>query len=192
VAMSSAVVRPWSLDKPVREKYLVFGSPQLLEPEIEEVITALRSGWIGTGPRVASFEKAFRDYVGASHSVAVHSCTAALHLSLLAIGLEPGDEVIVPAMTFAATANSVVHAGGRPVLADVDKDTMCLDPDDVAHRVTPRTRAIIPVHFAGRPCDMDALQSVAAKHSLRIIEDCAHAIETLYHGRHAGTFGDLG
>jgi dTDP-4-amino-4,6-dideoxygalactose transaminase len=190
--MSPTLVRPWSVDTPVREKYLVFGSPQLLEPEIDEVLATLRSCWIGTGPRVASFEKAFREYVGADHAVAVHSCTAALHLSLVAIGLQPGEEVIVPAMTFAATANAVVHAGGRPVLADVDKDTMCLDVDDVAHRITPRTRAIIPVHFAGRPCDMDALLSVAAQYNLRVIEDCAHAIETLYHGRHAGTFADLG
>jgi dTDP-4-amino-4,6-dideoxygalactose transaminase len=186
------MVRRWSVDTPVREKYLVFGSPQLLEPEINEVLATLRSCWIGTGPRVSSFEKAFREYVGANHAVAVHSCTAALHLSLMAIGLQAGDEVIAPAMTFAATANAVIHAGGRPVLADVDKDTMCLDVDDVAHRITSRTRAIIPVHFAGRPCDMDALRSVAAQHDLRVIEDCAHAIETLNHGRHAGTLGDLG
>jgi dTDP-4-amino-4,6-dideoxygalactose transaminase len=163
-----------------------------LEPEIEEVVATLRSCWIGTGPRVTAFEKAFRDYVGTDHAVAVSSCTAALHLAMVAIGLRPGDEVIVPAMTFAATANAVVHAGGRPVLADVDRRTMCLDAKEVARRVTPRTRAIIPVHFAGRPCDMDALGEVARRHSLKIIEDCAHAIETLYGGRHAGTLGDIG
>jgi len=180
------------IDAPVRATYLVFGSPQLLEPEIEEVVATLRSCWIGTGPRVAAFEKAFRDYVGTNHAVAVSSCTAALHLAMVAIGLKPGDEVIVPAMTFAATANAVIHAGGRPVLADVDRRTMCLDAEDVARRVTPRTRAIIPVHFAGRPCDMDALGGVAGRHGLKIIEDCAHAIETLYGGRHAGTLGDIG
>jgi dTDP-4-amino-4,6-dideoxygalactose transaminase len=172
--------------------YLIFGSPQLLEPEIEEVVATLRSCWIGTGPRVTAFEKAFRDYVGAGHSVAVSSCTAALHLAMVAIGLKPGDEVIVPSMTFAATANAVIHAGGKPVLADVDRRTMCLDAKDVARRITSRTRAIIPVHFAGRPCNMDALGELATRHGLKIIEDCAHAIETLYHGRHAGTLGDLG
>ena len=190
--MSTAQVTTGPIDAPVRETYLVFGSPQLLEPEIDEVMATLRSCWIGTGPRVAAFEKAFGDYVGADHAVAVSSCTAALHLAMAAIGLKPGDEVIVPAMTFAATANAVIHAGGRPVLADVDRRTMCLDAEDVARRVTPRTRAIIPVHFAGRPCDMDALGEVARRHGLKIIEDCAHAIETRYRGRQAGTLGDLG
>jgi len=152
----------------------------------------LRSGWIGTGPRVAMFEKAFRDYIGAHHAVAVHSCTAALHLAMIAIGLKSGDEVIVPSLTFGATANAVIHADGRPVLADVDRQTMCLDPEDATRRVTPRTRAIIPVHFAGRACEMNAICELAARHGLRVIEDCAHSIETLYHGRHAGTLGDLG
>ncbi len=183
---------PFSVDKPVREDYLVFGSPQLLEPEIEEVVATLRSGWIGTGPRAAAFEKAFGIYVDTPHAVAVNSCTAALHLALIAISLQPGDEVIVPSMTFASTANVVIHAGGRPVLTDVDRSTMCLDPDDAARRITPRTRAIIPVHFAGRPCEMDAILELASRHDLRVIEDCAHAIETLYRGRHAGTLGDLG
>ena len=182
----------WSVEQPVRKDYLVFGSPQILEPEIEEVVATLRSGWIGTGPRAAAFEEAFRDYVGAEQAMAVHSCTAALHLSLLAAGLEPGDEVIVPSMTFAASGNSVIHAGGRPVLADVDRQTMCLDPDDAARRITPRTRAIMPVHFAGRPCQMDTLLQLAEHHNLGVIEDCAHAIETLYHGRHVGTMGDFG
>jgi dTDP-4-amino-4,6-dideoxygalactose transaminase len=190
--MIATGVRPWSVDKPIREHYLVFGSPQILEPEIDEVIATLRSCWVGTGPKVAAFERAFRDYVGARHAVAVHSCTAALHLAMVVIGLKPGDEVIVPAMTFAATANAVIHAGGRPVLADVDRRTMCLDPEDAARRITPRTRAIIPVHFGGRACDMDALGELAQRHGLKIIEDCAHAVETIYHGRHAGTLGDLG
>jgi dTDP-4-amino-4,6-dideoxygalactose transaminase len=181
-----------SIETPVRETYLVFGSPQILEPEIDEVVATLRSCWIGTGPRVAAFEVAFRDYVGAGHAVAVNSCTAGLHLAMLAAGLKPGDEVIVPSMTFAATANAVIHAGGRPVLADVDRRTMCLDAADVARRITARTRAVIPVHFAGRPCAMDALAALAQRHGLKVIEDCAHAIETLYHGRHAGTLGDLG
>ena len=181
-----------ALGRPVRDDYLVFGSPQILEPEIEEVLATLRSAWIGTGPRAAAFERAFAAYVGSPYAVALHSCTAALHLAFVAIGLEPGDEVIVPSMTFAATANAVLHAGGRPVLADVDRDTQCLDVRDAASRITGRTRAIVPVHFAGRPCDVDALLTLAATHELRIVEDCAHAIETLVRGRHAGTFGDLG
>jgi dTDP-4-amino-4,6-dideoxygalactose transaminase len=190
--MRTAKLRSPSVDSPVREKYLVFGSPQLLEPEIDEVVATLRSCWIGTGPRVATFEKAFREYVGAGQAVAVSSCTAALHLAMVAIGLRPGDEVIVPSMTFAATANAVIHARGRPVLADVDRHSMCLDPEDVIRRLTPRTRALIPVHFAGRACDMGSLGEIARRHNLMVIEDCAHAIETTYRGRHAGTLGDLG
>lgn len=184
--------RAWAVDAPVRPEYLVFGSPQLLQPEIDEIVETLRSGWIGTGPKVAKFEGAFRAYIGAGQAVAVHSGTAALHLALVAIGLQPGDEVIVPSMTFAATANAVIHAGGRPVLADVDRQTMCLDPDDAERRLTSRTRAIIPVHFGGRPCDMQAILGLAGQRELRVIEDCAHAVETLYQGRHAGTLGDLG
>ena len=190
--MNGGGARPWSVSTPVREEYLVFGRPQILEAEIDEVVATLRSGWIGTGPRVAAFESRFRDYIGAKHAVAVHSCTAALHLAMLAIGVKSGDEVIVPSMTFVATANVVIHAGGRPVLADVDRDTMCIDPDDAARRVTSRTRAIIPVHFAGRPCQMDAILELASRQGLRVIEDAAHAIETLYRGHHAGTLGDLG
>jgi dTDP-4-amino-4,6-dideoxygalactose transaminase len=182
----------WAMDKPVRKDYLIFGSPQIQEPEIEEVMDTLRSCWLGTGPKVAAFENRFREYIGAGNAVAVHSCTAALHLSMLAIGLQRGDEVIVPSITFAATANAVIHAGATPVMADVDRSTMCLDPEDMARRITPRTRAVIPVHFAGRACAMDSIRQLAQRHRLRIIEDCAHAIETLYKGKHAGTLGALG
>jgi len=179
-------------DTPVREDYLVFGSPQLLEPEIDAVVAAMRSSWIGTGPRVKEFEQAFARYTGASHAIAVNSCTAALHLACVAVGVGPGDEVIVPAMTFASTANVVIHAGGTPVFADVDRATMCLDPSDAAARITPKTKAIVPVHFAGRACDLHALMSLASTRGVRLIEDCAHAVETLVDGRHAGTFGDFG
>jgi dTDP-4-amino-4,6-dideoxygalactose transaminase len=170
---------------------LVFGSPEILDDEIEEVVQALRSGWIGMGPRVAAFENDFRQYVGSKYAVAVSSCTAALHLAMIACGIGPGDEVIVPSMTFVATANAVVHAGGIPVLADVDRDG-CLDPESVATMVTERTRAVIPVHFAGRPCQMDAILALATTHGLHVVEDCAHAIETVYHGRRAGTMGRFG
>ncbi len=184
--------RPWAIDRPVRDDYLVFGSPQILQPEIDEVLGSLRAAWLGTGPKVQAFERAFGAYVGTPHAVAVHSCTAALHLAAVIIGLQPGDEVLVPAMTFAATANAVVHAGGRPVLVDVDSGTSCIDPVAAERRITPRTRAIIPVHFAGRACDMDAILALASRHDLRVIEDCAHAVETQYKGRHAGTLGDFG
>ena len=179
-------------DATKRSDYLVFGSPQLLESEIEEVVATLRSAWIGTGPRVARFEDEFGRYIGAANSVAVHSCTAALHLAMVASNLRPGDEVIVPAMTFASTANAVIHAGGRPVLADVDPRTMCLTVDELARKLTDRTRAVIPVHFAGRPCEIVQIVELAADRGLTVIEDCAHAIESLVNGRHLGTFGDFG
>jgi len=181
-------------DSPIRrrEDFLVFGAPAIEEAEIEEVVATLRSGWLGTGPRVARFEQAFAEYKGAQSAAAVNSCTAALHLALLALDLEPGDEVITTALTFCATVNAIIHAGAKPVLADVDPATMNLDPVDVRRRITPRTRALMPVHFAGRPCDMDALLAIAGQHGLRVVEDCAHAIETEYRGRKAGTFGDFG
>jgi dTDP-4-amino-4,6-dideoxygalactose transaminase len=183
--MTWAPVRP-------RERFLVFGAPLIGEEEIAEVVASLRSGWLGTGPKVARFETDFAAYTGAPYAAAVGSCTAALHLSLLALRLEPGAEVITSALTFCATVNAVIHAGATPVLADVDPMTMNLDPAAVAAAITPRTRAVLPVHFAGRPCDMDALGEVCRRHDLALVEDCAHAIETTYRGRHAGTFGDFG
>ena len=178
--------------RPVRRDFLVFGAPAVGDEEIAEVVASLRSGWLGTGPKVARFEVDFAAYVRAAHAVAVSSCTAALHLSMLALGLGPGDEVVTTALTFAATVNAIIHAGATPVLADVDPVTMNIDADAAREAVTPRTRAIVPVHFAGRPCDMDALSALRREHGLGLIEDCAHAIETEYHGRHAGTFGDFG
>jgi dTDP-4-amino-4,6-dideoxygalactose transaminase len=181
--------------KPIRGpgRYLVFGAPALGEEEIAEVVATLRSGWIGTGPKVARFERDFAAYVGAPHAVALASCTAALHLSLLAAGIGPGDEVITTPLTFCATANAILHAGATPVFADCDAATLCLDPARVEARVTKRTKAILPVHFAGRLCDVDALGELAARHGLLVIEDCAHAIETRgADGRHAGRYGALG
>lgn len=177
-----------------RERFLTFGAPHIGEAEIAEVVATLRSGWIGTGPRVARFEAAFAAYKDTTHDAvaAVGSCTAALHLSLLAAGLGPGDEVITSAMTFCATVNAIIHAGATPVLVDVDARTMNMDPGAVAAAITPRTRAIVPVHFAGRPCDMDPLMELAHRHDLLVIEDCAHAIETEYRGRKTGTIGDFG
>jgi len=162
------------------------------EDEINEVVACLRSGWIGTGPRVAKFEEDFAAYKGVSQAVALNSCTAALHLSLLAADLGVGDEVITTPLTFCATVNAIIHAGATPVLADVDPVTMNIDPSEIERRITPKTRGIIPVHFAGRPCDMNAIMNLAQKYNLKVIEDCAHAIETEYKGNKAGTLGDFG
>jgi len=181
-------------EEPIRrpDRFLVFGSPAVEEAEIAEVVASLRSGWLGTGPKVHRFEEDFKRYQPAEHAVAVSSCTAALHLSLLASGVRPGDEVITTPLTFCATVNAIIHAGATPVLADVDPRTMNIDPDRVQERITPRTRALIPVHFAGRPCEMDRLMEIAGRHGLKVIEDCAHAIETRYRGRPAGSFGEFG
>jgi dTDP-4-amino-4,6-dideoxygalactose transaminase len=175
-----------------REHYLVFGAPEILQEDIDEVVATLQSRWIGTGPRTTAFADAFRDYVGTTHAVALGSCTAALQVALRCLELGPVDEVIVPSMTFAATANAVVHSGATPVLADVERGSMCLDPDDFERKITPRTRAVIPVHFAGRPFAVDRVLEVADAHGVIVVEDCAHAIETLWLGRHAGTFGRFG
>jgi dTDP-4-amino-4,6-dideoxygalactose transaminase len=176
----------------LRNEFLIFGQPLIEQPEIDEVVDSLKKGWLGTGPKVAQFENAFAAYKGVNTAVAVNSCTAALHLSMLTAGLKAGDEVITTALTFCATVNAIIHAGATPVLADVDPETMTLSPSDVEARITPRTRAIVVMHFAGCPCDMDAFVSLAAKHGLKLIEDCAHAIETEHGGRKAGTFGDFG
>jgi len=188
-----APIRPL-ICPPIRpkERFLVFGAPSIEDAEIQEVVASMKSGWLGTGPKVAQFEADFAKYRRAPQAIAVNSCTAALHLSMLAENFRPGDEVITTPLTFCATVNAIIHAGATPVLADIDPRTMNIDPRQVEACVTPRTKAILPVHFAGRPCDMDALGDIARRHNLKLIEDCAHAIETEYHGRAAGTFGDYG
>jgi dTDP-4-amino-4,6-dideoxygalactose transaminase len=175
-----------------KENFLIFGSPLIEDEEIDEVIACLKSAWIGTGPRVAQFEADFASYKGVNQAVALNSCTAALHLSFLVANLQPGDEIITTPLTFCATVNAIIHAGATPVLADVDPLTMNIDPNEIERRITSRTKAIAPVHFAGRACDMDAIMAIAKKHNLKVIEDCAHAIETEYKGHKAGTFGDFG
>jgi len=174
--------------------FLIFGSPLIEEAEIDEVVACMRSAWLGTGPRVARFEREFAAYQGlrAEQVAAVNSCTAALHVSMVAAKLEPGSEVITTPLTFCASVNAIIHAGLTPRLADIDPRTQNLDPAAVAAAITPRTRAILPVHFAGRPCDMAALTALAQTHGLTVIEDCAHAIETEIDGRKAGSFGDFG
>ncbi|MCK4584098.1 DegT/DnrJ/EryC1/StrS aminotransferase family protein [candidate division WOR-3 bacterium] len=176
----------------MRETFLPFGAPLIEQAEIDEVVTSLKSGWLGTGPKVHKFEEMFKEYKGVKYAMALNSCTAALHLSMLAIGIKPGNEVILPSMTFASTANAVIHAGGKPILVDCEKDTMNMDPEDIERQIAPKTKAIIPVYFAGRPCNMDRIVDIANKHNLKIVEDAAHAIEAEYNGKKTGTFGDIG
>ena len=175
----------------MREDFLIFGSPEIGEEEIAEVVDTLRSGWIGTGPKVGTFEEAFAAYVGAKHAIAVSSCTAALHLSMIVSGVGPGDEVITTPMTFCATANAIVHTGAQPVFVDIDRRTMNIDPDQIEGAITPNTKAIIPVHFAGRPCKMEAICAIAERHGLMVIEDAAHAIESRTPQGKIGSIGDL-
>lgn len=175
----------------MRKEYLVFGSPVIEESEIEEIVQTLRSGWIGTGPKVARFEEEFKKYVGAEYAIAVASCTAGLHLSVIALGIGAGDEVIVPSMTFAATANAVIHSGAKPVFVDVDPLTATIDVEDVKRKITPRTKAIIPVHFGGYACDVEAIRKVADDNNLYVIHDTAHALETEYNGVKIGNYSDI-
>lgn len=178
----------------MNQPFLVFAAPDIQDEEIAEVEACLRSGWLGTGPRVARFEKDFASYKGleSAQATALNSCTAAMHVSMIAAGLSPGAEVITTPLTFCATVNAIIHAGLTPVLADIDPRTQNIDPAAIEAAITPRTEAILPVHFAGRPCDMDAILAIAGKHKLRVIEDCAHAIEAEYKGRKTGTMGDIG
>lgn len=176
---------------PTRETMLAFNAPFIGEEEIAEVVDTLRSGWLTTGPKTKEFEREFAEFVGARYAVALNSCTAGLHLSLVVQGIGAGDEVIVPALTFGATANVVEHVGARPVIVDVDGVTLCMDAGGVERALSPRTRAIVPVHYAGLPCDLDALAGVAAGRGVVLIEDAAHAIGAEYGGRRIGSHSPL-
>jgi dTDP-4-amino-4,6-dideoxygalactose transaminase len=180
--------------RPVRpaDRFLVFGQPDIREAEIDAVVACLRRRWIGSGPVVQEFERAFAEYKGGGHAVAVSSGSAALHLALLTLGLGAGDEVITTAMTFCSTVNAILHVGATPVLADCDRSTLNIDPKEIERCVTPRTKAIVVVHLCGRCCAMDEIRDIADRHGLFIIEDCAHAIESTYKGRPAGLLGDVG
>jgi dTDP-4-amino-4,6-dideoxygalactose transaminase len=175
---------------PVRQEFLPYHRPSFGPEEEAEVVAALRSGWVTMGPRTHRLEAAFRERLGVPHAVAVSSCTAALHLALLGLGIGPGDEVVTTPLSFASTANVLVHLGAVPVFADVEPDTLNLDPAAAAARITPRTKAIMPVHLHGHPCDMDALRSLAERHGLAMVEDAAHAIEADYRGRPPGADAD--
>lgn len=173
------------------KKYIVFGSPYVGREEMAEMAKTLKSGWLGTGPKVAKFEEMISRYAGAKFGLALNSCTAGLHLSLLASGVGPGDEVITTPLTFCATVNAIIHSGAKPVFVDVDKETMNIDPDQIEKAITKRTKAIIPVHLAGRPCEMDKILKIAKKHKLIVIEDAAQALGSEYKGKKIGSFGDL-
>lgn len=175
----------------MRNKYLTFGAPRIEEDEIQSVVDTMRSGWIGTGPKVAIFEKEFSKYIGTEYAVAVNSCTAALHLSILALEIGSGHEVIVPVLTFAATANAVIHSGAKPVFVDVNKENFCIDVSDFEKKITPQTKAVILVHFAGYPCNYFAIKQIADKFQIKIIHDCAHAIETEIDGKKVGSYNDI-
>jgi dTDP-4-amino-4,6-dideoxygalactose transaminase len=170
----------------LRAEFLPLSRPSVGETEVAAVVDCLRSGWLTSGPRTGEFERAFAERVGAAHAVAVTSATAGLHLALLAAGIGPGDEVITSPMTWASTGNMILAVGGRPVFADIDPATLNIDPEAVVRAVGPRTRAILPVHFAGQPVDLDALRAIAARHDLSVIEDAAHALGTDYRGRPVG------
>ena len=168
-----------------------FFRPEIGDAEIEGVASVLRSGWLTTGSVTAGFERRFAEYVGAPHAVAVNSCTAALHLAMAAAGVGPGDEVVMPTMTFAATAEVAVHLGARPVLVDSEPGTLNLDPERVAAAVGPRTRAVVPVHYAGQAADLDPILEVAGRHGVAVIEDAAHSLPAAYKGRMVGSIGDF-
>jgi dTDP-4-amino-4,6-dideoxygalactose transaminase len=173
---------------PVRKHLLPFNQPDISPTEIEEVVDTLRSGWITTGPKTKTFEQRFAAYVGARHAIAVNSCTGGLHVALAAADIGPGDEVIVPTMTFCSTANVVVHQGATPVLVDVEPDTLNIDPERLEAALTPRTRAVLPVHLYGHPCDMDRIGEIAEAHNLLVVEDAAHAVAAKWHGERVGAF----
>jgi len=184
---TDSIRRPRTAPRPRRSTYLSFSPPLIGEEEIAEVVDTLRSDWITTGPKAAQFEAEFAAAVSAPAAVAVNSCTAALHTALLASGIGPGDEVITTPLTFAATVNVVEHVGARPVLVDVERDTLTINPALIEAAITGRTRAIVPVHYAGHPADLDPIHGLARARRLLVLEDAAHAIPAAYRGRKIGS-----
>jgi perosamine synthetase len=176
---------------PVRSSYLPYGTQQIDDDDIAAVVETLKSGWLTTGPKVGEFESAFAAFTGSKHAVAVSNGTAALHAAVHALDIGPGDEVIVTPMTFAASSNCVLYTGATPVFADVDADTLLLNPNAVEAKITPKTRAIVAVDYGGQPCNYDALQQIADQHGLHLIDDACHALGGCYRGRSVGTLADL-
>lgn len=173
----------------MRSEFLPFSRPSITEEDIAAVGDVLRSGWITTGPRTTEFEQRFREYVGCPGAVALCSATAGMHVALKALGIGPGDEVVTPSMTWVSTVNLIVLAGATPVFADVDRDTLMVSPESVAACLSERTRAVIPVHFAGAPADIEPMRQLIAARGIALIEDAAHAVGTHYRGRHVGCQG---
>jgi dTDP-4-amino-4,6-dideoxygalactose transaminase len=165
--------------------------PFIEDEELQEVMHSFHSNWLSKGPKTVEFEKQFSDYVQANHSIALNSCTAGLHLAILAAGIGPGDEVITTPYTFVATANTILHTGAKPVFVDIDPVTMNINPHLLVEKITPKTKAIIPVHFAGYPCEMDLIMDIARTYNLVVIEDAAHSVYTTYKGRMIGSIGDM-
>lgn len=178
-------------ERPLREDFLVFGRPVLDQAEIAEVVASMQAGWIGTGPKVHRFERMLEEYLGVAHVRCVASCTAALMLGMEVLGVGEGDEVLVPSMTFVASANAVEHVGATPVFVDSEPGSGLMDLDHAETLVTARTKAIMPVHLSGRPIDMDRLAALRDRHGLLVVEDAAHAIGTEWQGRRVGSFGNL-
>jgi len=174
-----------------RDQFLIFGNPIIEQDEIDDVVDSMKSGWLGTGPKVIRFQEAFQGYIGSKHALAVNSWTSGMHLGLIAAGIGPGDEVITTPMTFAASVNVILHSGATPVFVDASVPDMTMDVNQIEDKITPRTRAIMPIHFAGRPCNMDAIMDIAHRHDLLVMEDAAHAVEAMYHGRKIGNIGHL-
>ena len=172
-------------------RFIPFSRPWIDDTEIEAVSQVLASKWISTGNRVREFERAFAEYLGVKHAIAVSSCTAALHLSLVVAEIGSGDEVITTPYTFTATAEAIRYVGAKPVFVDIHPDTLNIDPSKIEQAITSRTKAILPVHIAGIPCDMDALRDISQNHNLMLIDDAAHAIPVEYKGQHIGAIGDL-
>ncbi|MCL1851869.1 MAG: DegT/DnrJ/EryC1/StrS aminotransferase family protein [Peptococcaceae bacterium] len=172
------------------QEYVAYGLPLIEDDDIAGVLDSFRSGWLTRGPKTLEFEEAFAAYVGAGHAVAVNSCTSGLHLTLAGLGLGTGDEVITTPLTFVATVNTIIHTGARPVLVDIDPYTMNIDEKKIEQAVTSRTKALVPVHIAGYPCDMDSIMGLAGRHGLKVVEDAAHAVYTQYKGNMIGGIGD--
>ncbi len=173
-----------------RETFLPYAVPLIDDEDINEVVETLKSGWVAKGPRTIEFEKRFAEYTGAKYAVAMNSATAALHIALIAGGVKPGDEVITTPITFAATANTIIHVGATPVFVDVDPETFCIDANKIEEKITDKTTAIVPVHYTGHACDMDKIRAIAEKYDLFVSEDAAHAIDTFYKGDLIGKKGD--
>ncbi len=175
----------------MNKDFLFFHKPFITEEEVNEIVDTVRSGWLSMGPKTIKFEEAFNSYIGSKKSIAVSSWTAAGHLALEAYGVKPGDEVIVPTMTFPATAEIVCYFGAKPVIVDVDEDTLNISLQEIEKAITPKTKVIIPVHYGGQPCDMDEIHEIAKKHKIKVIEDAAHSLPAVYKGKKVGTISDV-